>query len=255
MRGARRRYGVLSGLGAEPMFEFFDSQASLSGVADPDRIEESQQFGELRIRQSGARSRRQAEGGHAVGIPLASPPPHRGKDIAGPVDQKIETPPIAAEAIGGALRCRLPKRRTEPEADWSKDAANPFVEGGDAGVVSTRGRQREAVGEADALAAVTRSLTSHLCIGRQQADAEGSNRVDGGTKAALVLGRTDQCLGVVDGAEKQFVLVGGEEPKSTGRRGVVSIGAVKRRSPRRCRAHRAHATFAQARSSERRRSR
>jgi hypothetical protein len=40
------------------MFEFFDSQASLSRIADPDRIEERQQFGELRIPQSGARSRR-----------------------------------------------------------------------------------------------------------------------------------------------------------------------------------------------------
>jgi hypothetical protein len=40
------------------MFELFDSQPSLSGIADPDRIEERQQLGELRIPQSSARNRR-----------------------------------------------------------------------------------------------------------------------------------------------------------------------------------------------------
>jgi hypothetical protein len=68
-------------------------------------------------------------------------------------------------------------------------------------------------------------------IGREQTDAKRRDRIDSRSQIALVLGRTDQSLGIVDRAQQQVHLLVREACEGSSGSRMVGIGAVKRGPP------------------------
>lgn len=125
------------------------------------------------------------------------------------------------------MRWRLPQHRTEAQAGGPQGAAHAPVKRRDLRVGALSGGEGETVGEAYAVPAMARGVARHRRVRCEQADAEGGDRGDGGAEAALVLGGTDQRLGIVDRAKQQPDPIRGPAFESPGGSGMMGVGAIE----------------------------